>query len=187
MDMNLRARSAAAIVCAAFLSLVVPGSLLAQSDTAQISGFVKDPTGSVVPNATVTVTNEATGLERKTQTNETGYYVVSNLPPGSYTVTVEATGFKKFIRSQNRLEPNLPRTVDVTLEVGAVTETVEVTASVAAVQADTATVGRLVESSVIQNMMLNGRNPIWLALLKAGRPLGLLTGELQLRLDHGRS
>jgi hypothetical protein len=94
--------------------------------------------------------------------------VVSNLPPGSYTVTVEATGFKKFMRSQNRLEPNLPRTVDVTLEVGAVTETVEVTASVAAVQADTATVGRLVESSVIQNMMLNGRNPIWLALLKAG-------------------
>jgi len=166
--MSLRPRSAAAIVCAAFLSLVVCGSLLAQSDTAQISGFVKDPTGSVVPNATVTVTNEATGLERKTQTNETGYYVVSNLPPGSYTVTVEATGFKKFIRSQNRLEPNLPRTVDVTLEVGAVTETVEVTASVAAVQADTATVGRLVESSVIQNMMLNGRNPIWLALLKAG-------------------
>jgi len=165
--MQRHRKVAAAVVWAAAMFLF-SACVFAQSDTAQISGFVKDPTGSVVPNASVTVTNEATGLERKTATNETGYYVVSNLPPGSYTVTVEATGFKKFVRTQNRLEPNLPRTVDVSLEVGAVTETVEVTASVTAVQSDTATVGRLVESTQIQNMMLNGRNPIWLAMLKAG-------------------
>ncbi|MCS6952723.1 MAG: carboxypeptidase-like regulatory domain-containing protein [Bryobacterales bacterium] len=148
--------------------LIVVSHGFAQSDLAQISGFVRDPSAAVVPNATVTITNEATNAERKTQTNESGYYVVPNLPPGYYTVTVEAAGFKKFVRTRNKLDPNLPLTVDVTLDVGAVTETVEVVASVAAVQSETATVGRLVESTQIQNMMLNGRNPIWLALLKAG-------------------
>lgn len=157
-----------AVVCTAVMLFVVTAGLFAQSDTAQISGFVKDPTGSVVPNANVTIQNEATGLERRTTTNESGYYVVSNLPPGFYTVSIEATGFKKYVKTQNKLEPTLPARVDVSLDVGQVTETVEVTASVANVQADTATVGRLVESSQIQNMMLNGRNPIWLALLKAG-------------------
>jgi hypothetical protein len=141
---------------------------LAQSDTAQISGFVRDPSAAVVPGANVTVTNEATGLERKAKANESGYYVVSNLPPGFYTVAVEATGFKRFVKTRNKLDANLPATVDVTLEVGAVTEAIEVVASAAAVQSETATVGRLVESTQIQNMMLNGRNPIWLALLKAG-------------------
>jgi len=144
------------------------GMLVAQSDTAQISGFVRDPSAAVIPDASVTVTNEATGLERKTKANESGYYVVPNLPPGFYTVSVEATGFKRFVKTRNKLDANLPATVDVTLEVGAVTEAVEVVASVAAVQSETATVGRLVESTQIQNMMLNGRNPIWLALLKAG-------------------
>jgi hypothetical protein len=143
-------------------------SAYAQSDTAQISGFVKDPTGSVVPNASVVIRNEATGLERKTATNESGYYVVPNLPPGFYTLTVEATGFKRFIKTQNKLDPNIATTIEARLDVGEVTQTVEVTAAVATVQSETATVGRLVESSQIQNMMLNGRNPIWLALLKSG-------------------
>ncbi len=162
--MFTRARAVAVLVTAFFLM----GGAFAQSDLAQISGFVRDPSAAVVPNATVTVTNEATNAERKTQTNESGYYVVPNLPPGYYTISVEAAGFKKFVRTRNKLDANLPLTVDVTLDVGAVTETVEVVASVAAVQSETATVGRLVESTQIQNMMLNGRNPIWLALLKAG-------------------
>jgi hypothetical protein len=140
----------------------------AQSDTAQISGFVKDPSGSTVPGASIRVRNEATGVERRATSNEAGYYVVTNLPPGFYTVTVEATGFKRFVKTQNKLDASLPLTVDATLEVGAVTETIEVVASAAGIQSETATVGRLVESSQIQNMMLNGRNPVWLALLKSG-------------------
>ncbi len=140
----------------------------AQSDSSQISGFVKDPSGSIVPNVTVTVTNEATNQERKVQTNESGYYVATNIRPGFYTISAEATGFKKFVKTGNKLDASLPLTVDVTLDVGAVTETVEVVASTATVQSDTATVGRLVERSQIENMMLNGRNPMWLAQLKAG-------------------
>jgi hypothetical protein len=150
------------------LTLLVSLSAFAQSDLSQISGFVKDATGSTIPNASVTIRNEATGVERRLTTNESGYYVAPTLPPGLYTVTVEATGFKRFSKVQNRLEPALPLSVDVAMDVGAVTETVEVTAQAATVQSETATVGRLVEATQIQNTILNGRNPIWLALMKAG-------------------
>ena len=79
--------------------------------------------GSVIPNANVTLRNEATGLERRATTNESGYYVVANLPPGYYTLTAEAGGFKKFVKTQNKLDANIATMVDATLEVGAVTET----------------------------------------------------------------
>src|SRR4051812_5560238 len=79
-------------------------ALLAQSDTGAISGFVKDATGATVPNATVNIKNEATGLERKAVTNESGYYIVPNLPPGFYSVRVEASGFKRFESTNNKLD-----------------------------------------------------------------------------------
>ncbi len=157
-----------ALVSVLALGLVFSVPASAQSDTAQISGYVRDATGAVVPKASVTIKNEATGLERKTQTNDSGYYVVASLPPGLYTVTAESAGFKKAVKTENKLDANIATTVDATLEVGALTETVEVTASVAKLQTETATVGKLVEGTQIQNMMLNGRNPIWLALMKAG-------------------
>ncbi len=157
-----------AILCAFVLVSVFSTGAFAQSDTAQISGYVKDQTGAVIPNASVTVKNEATGLERKISTNESGYYVVSSLPPGFYSVSVEAPGFKRAIKTQNKLDPSIPATVDVTVDVGSVAETVEVVAQVAQLQSETATVGKLIEGKQIENMMLNGRNPILLALLKPG-------------------
>jgi len=147
---------------------VCAGLCGAQSDTAQISGFVKDSTGSVIPGVQIVIRNEATGMERRAITNESGYYVVSGLPPGFYTLMAEAPGFKRYVKAGNKLDPNIAATIDATLEVGGITETVEVVAPVAAVQSETATVGRLIETSQIQNMMLSGRNPLFLALLKAG-------------------
>jgi len=144
------------------------GGLFAQSDTAAISGFVKDATGSVVPAASVSVRNEATGLERRITTNEGGYYVATSLPPGYYTVTVEKAGFKKYVKTQNKLDANISGVVSATLEVGTVTETVEVVASVTQLQSETATMGKLIEEKQIKNMMLNGRNPLYLAQLKPG-------------------
>lgn len=141
---------------------------LAQSDTAQISGYVRDATGAMVPNANVTVKNEATGLERQTKSNESGYYVIPSVPPGFYTLTVEASGFKRFVKTQNKLDTSIPLTIDAQLDVGAVTEVVEVVASGAMVQSESATVGKLIESKQIDNMILNGRNPVLLALLKPG-------------------
>ncbi len=162
------------------LCLIFSAVGYAQSDTAQISGYAKDSTGAVIPGANVTLTNETTGLERQTTTNESGYYVVSNLPPGFYTLAVEAPGFKRFVKTQNKLDPNIATTVDAVLEIGAVTETVEVTATAVAIQSETATVGRLVESTQIQSMVLNGRNPLYLAILKPGvtrtGPLGFSYG-----------
>jgi len=150
------------------LLLARSGCAWAQSGTAQITGYVTDPSGSTVPAAVVTVRNETTGFERKVATNAGGYFVVTSLPPGFYTVTVEATGFKRHVKTSNKLDPNIASTVNVSLEVGRVTETIEVMASVTQVQSETATVGKLVESSQIKNMMLNGRNPLFLALLKPG-------------------
>ena len=112
--------------------------LYAQSDLGSITGFVKDPSGSTVPNATVTVQNEATGTERKTLTNDAGYFTVTNVPAGYYTVSVAAPGFKKFDATHNKLDPNAVATVDANLTVGAATETVEVVATAAPLQSESA-------------------------------------------------
>jgi hypothetical protein len=174
-------RGAMAVTAVAVFSLVS----FAQSDTAQISGFVKDPAQAVVPNASVTIRNEATGLTRNTATNEAGYYVIPSLPPGYYTVTVEAPGFKKFVKTQNKLDPGIALSVSADLEVGAVAETVEVVASVANVQSETATVGKLIENTTIQNAILNGRNPIFLALLKPGVRTGSSLASFSFSMTSG--
>jgi len=166
--MSLACLKSSTLLLAIVLTVVFGGLLNGQSDSAQMSGYVRDATGSGVPNSTIAIKNEGTGLERRATTNESGYYVVSALPPGFYTVTVEATGFKKFQKSQNKLDPNIAATVDLNLEVGAVTETVEVTASAATVQSETATLGKIVTTKELETLQLNGRNPIFLALLKPG-------------------
>src|ERR1051326_986415 len=140
----------------------------AQSDLSTITGTIKDPTGSSVPKAKLMVRNEATGVERSTNSSESGAFSVTNLPSGMYTVTVEAQGFKRYSSSGNKLDANLPLTVDVTLDVGTITESVTVQAVASRIQSETATVGALVEEAQIKNMILNGRNPILLASLKAG-------------------
>lgn len=163
-----------ACIAAIWLMCAATTVLYAQSDTAAISGFVRDPSGAVIPNANVTIRNEATSVERKATTNESGYYIVSSLPPGFYTVTVESTGFKRFEKTNNKLDPNISTTVDANMSVGQASETVSVTAEAPAIQSETATVGKLITSNEIRNIPLNGRNPLFLALLKPGVSGGAL-------------
>src|SRR2546421_240545 len=111
------------------LCLLTSISGFAQSDLGSISGFVKDPSGAVIPKARVAVKNEATGVERAISTNDSGLYTVTNIPPGLYTITADAPGFKKFTTTNNKLDPSAALAVDVSLTVGAATETVEVSAS----------------------------------------------------------
>lgn len=151
-----------------FAVLLLPLGAFAQSDASQISGFVRDTSGAVIPGADVTITNEGSGLERSTQTNESGYYIVPQLQSGFYTIAVESAGFKRAVTVQNKLDAALPLAVDVTLEVGQLTEVIEVTADAVQLQSQTATVGRLVESKQIDKITLNGRNPLFLAQLKPG-------------------
>ncbi|MGH9673367.1 MAG: carboxypeptidase regulatory-like domain-containing protein, partial [Bryobacteraceae bacterium] len=161
------------VVCVFLLAAV---SLLAQSDNSYVTGIVKDQSGAVVSSAKVTVKNEGTGFAREVRTNESGLYIATNLPPGYYTVTVEAAGFKKSETTRNKMDAGVPLSVNVDLTVGAVTETINVEASVAVLQTETATVGKTVERSQIENLSLNGRNPIFLALLKPGVRGGALNG-----------
>jgi hypothetical protein len=155
------------IAALAILAAATPAAF-AQSDTAAISGFVRDPSGANVPNATVNIKNEATGVERRVTSNDTGYYVASSLPPGFYTVSVEATGFKRFEKTNNKLDPSISTTVDANMQVGSATEVVNVVAEVQQLQSETATLGKLITQEEVKNIPLNGRNPLFLALLKAG-------------------
>src|SRR5437762_7158791 len=162
--------------CLLALALAISTQLYGQSDNAQISGFVKDASGAVVPGVTVSAKSESHAFERSSVSNDQGYYVISNLPPGLYTVTAELTGFKKFQVTGKKLDPNINSTVDVTLAVGEVSETVTVTSALSGVQSETSTVGKLVEGKQIEMLQLNGRNPLFLALLKPGVSGGALGG-----------
>ena len=148
----------------------------AQSDNSQVSGFVKDPSGAVITGAKVVVRSQSKGLERVAFTNSQGYYVVSPLPSDVYLVTVEHPGFKREAVTK-KVDPSISTGLDITLQIGAVTETVTVEASAAKVQTETATLGRLVDGKEIQLTELNGRNPLFLALTKPGVVGGLLNGN----------
>src|SRR5262249_52927258 len=140
----------------------------AQFDSGQISGFVREYSKAVIPNATVTATNQGNGDRRQTTANADGYFVFPNLVVGDYTITAEAPGFRRFVETNIKLSAASKISVDIELQVGAVTESVEVTASTSQVQTETAQVGRTVDTRQIQDLTLNGRNPIFLALLKPG-------------------
>src|SRR6266481_9888000 len=98
----------------------------AQTITASITGTVTDASGAIVPNAKITATNTGTSLSYPATTNQSGVYNLQFLPVGQYNVTAEATGFKKTVLGPFTLEVNQSARVDVALQVGDVTQTVEV-------------------------------------------------------------
>src|ERR1700746_2965977 len=100
----------------------------AQDITGRIVGTVTDPSGASVPSATVNIVNEATQATRKITADQNGYFVADQLPTGTYTVTGENTGFKKTTKTGNVVTAGGRLTVDLALQIGAMTETVFVTA-----------------------------------------------------------
>src|SRR5437867_4809112 len=158
-----------------FMSLASSGALFAQSDLGRISGFIKDPSGATIANAKVTVRNN-TGVERQTTTNDSGYYVITNVPPGLYTLSAEAPGFQRFETTNNKLDPNAELVIDATLTVGSASQTVEVSASAVLLQTESASVQKLITREQIDLLELNGRNPIGLAALVPGARSGTAAG-----------
>lgn len=156
-------------------SLAVLG-LFAQSDSTTINGTITDPTGAAIANAKVLARNQSTGAVREGSSSSAGTFVIPSVTSGQYTITVEVAGFKKFESKDNKIDANLPATINVTMQIGAVTETVEVAATVSAIQTETSTLGKLVEGKQLSDLQLNGRNPIFLALLKPGVRGGSLAG-----------
>jgi carboxypeptidase family protein len=172
----------------AAMSLAISITSFAQSDNTQISGYVKDSSGAVVAGAKVTVKSESKDFSRSGITNSDGYYVITSLPSGLYTISVEQTGFKRFETTSKKIDPNVAATLDVTLETGQLTDTVSIVASTATVQSETAALGKLVEGKQIDYIQINGRNPLSLAILKpgviggslGGNSFGLTTGGLNI-------
>jgi hypothetical protein len=150
------------------LVAVLATSVLGQAFTATVLGTISDGAGGVLPGVTVTVTNLATGQARTAVTDEGGRFSLPLLPPGTYRISAELTGFKTAVRDAVRLEVNQQQRADFTLEIGAISEEVTVTAELPMVQTTTATVGTVVSSKEAQELPLNGRNFLQLNLLVPG-------------------
>ncbi len=130
----------------------------AQTTTQQISGAVKDGSGAAVTTAKITVVQLSTGQVRSATVNESGNYVVPNLPIGEYDVSAEAAGFKKSTQKNVKIDVNAKLSLDLTLEIGALTESVTITADAAQVETSNGEVGRLITGQQATNLQLNGRN-----------------------------
>jgi len=140
---------------------------MAQQDQGQIAGTVLDASSASVTGARVTA-KSIQGVSRSTDTGENGSYVLTNLPVGLYEVSIQAPGFKRFVQTNVKVDIAARSTVDVSLDLGAVSDSVTVEATGVQLSQETAQIGRVVEARQITDLALNGRNPINLALLKAG-------------------
>src|SRR2546426_1376151 len=153
--------------------------------TAQISGTVRDSSGAVLPGVEITATQTDTGIARTTITNETGFYVLASLPLGPYRLEAALAGFRTFAQTGIVLQVNSNPVIDVALQVGQVSETVEVQANAAQVETRTSGVGQVIETQRILDLPLNGRNVTDLVTLSglavqtaASRGFGMRTGVL---------
>jgi hypothetical protein len=157
----------------ACLSLLWANAAHAQAETGDIVGTVTDASGAVVPGASVTATNVGTGVAQSAVAAGSGDFIFNQLQVGTYTVKVEAKGFKTFSATNIALSSGDRARVDAKLEVGDVAQTVEVSGTVApALQTDSSQVGSLVPSQTVEALPLNGRNLIQLVQLQPGVTAG---------------
>jgi len=161
----------ATVVCVIACLLLSGRPAAAQLTTADVLGTVTDAAGAVVTTAKVTIVNLATGDTRTVQTSSSGDFVVNLLPPGQYTVTVEAPGFRRSVTNLTLIAGDRAR-ADARLQVGEVTQTVEVTAQVPALQTDSSTLRDTVAAQSVQDLPLNGRNYITLVQTTVGATMG---------------
>src|SRR5438034_3632637 len=137
----------------------------AQGTTAQISGTVKDQTGAVLPGVEITVTQTATGAKRTAVSNETGNYVLASLPLGPYMLEAALPGFRTYLQSGIVLQVNASPEINIVLQVGQVTDQVEVQANAALVETHSTGIGTVVDNQRILELPLNGRNVTELVFL----------------------
>lgn len=157
------------------IALALSVSSIAQIGTSSVTGLVTDSTGAVVANAKVEVKNESTGVVYQGATSDTGKYTLPSLNPGSYSVTVIASGFQKYASFHNVLAVGQPLVVNVSLKVGAATESVEVESSYQRIETTNATVSDVITERQLKALPLNGRNPLTLLTMEPGvvqRPSG---------------
>ncbi|MGH9433691.1 MAG: carboxypeptidase regulatory-like domain-containing protein, partial [Terriglobia bacterium] len=139
-----------------------------QVDTGAIQGTIKDQSGAVIPGATVTLTNEGTGLKLTTTSGGSGDYTFTPIRIGTYTVSAEYKGFQRVDQKHVTVQVQQQVVVNITLPPGQVTQTVEVTGAPPALQTTNASVGQVIGQRQVNNLPLNGRNYTFLAQLSAG-------------------
>ena len=154
---------------------------LAWAQSGAAAGLITDPSGAVVPNATVMAVNEGTGLERSTLTNTVGFYSIQFLPAGNYRLQVQASGFRSTSRAGISLTVAQTARVDFALELGQMSQQVNVAATAPILDSDAASLGSLFGERAVQDLPLNGRNFVTLAQLSGGAhesvPFALSSGQ----------
>ena len=161
-------KRACGLLLALALVLGLQAVAYAQTGAASITGLVTDQSGAATPGVTVTATNQATNVEYTAVSNATGNYDILSVPVGTYVVKAALSGFKTTTLRPMTLEAKQIARVDLRMEVGALEDTVEVTAQSPVLQTETATVGEVLSGRTLESMPLNGRNPSQLALLMPG-------------------
>lgn len=151
-----------------FAIFIFASALSAQTATGTMIGSVADSSGASVPNAKVTLTNQATNITISTVTNGTGFYTFPYVPPGVYRIAVEAPGFQRQVHPDIRLEVGLSVRTDFALQVGKAQQEVTVTGGAQLLQTENATVGTVISPRMLNELPLNGRNPLALAALAPG-------------------
>ncbi|MGC1645420.1 MAG: carboxypeptidase-like regulatory domain-containing protein, partial [Candidatus Sulfotelmatobacter sp.] len=148
------------------ISVAVVG--FAQVDTGSLVGTVKDASGALLPGVAVTATNTDTGIATPTKTAQNGDYVITPLHIGRYSVSVEATGFRREIRKDIVLDVQQTIRLDFSLKVGSVSETMEISGAPPLLETESATLGNVVTAETVEELPLNGRRYTDLAELTSG-------------------
>jgi hypothetical protein len=165
---NSRALARAALFAAALALAIGTSPAHAQTVGGSITGLVTDQSGAAVPGASVSARNAATNVVYTAVSNGAGNYTITNIPVGSYVVKSELSGFKTATTRALSIEAQQTARIDFKMAVGAIEDSVEVTAEVAVLQTESATVGEVISGSTVQSLPLNGRNTGQLALLLPG-------------------
>ena len=183
-NMSRQLQTVAAALLLSALALVMPGA--AQENRATLVGSVNDPQGGAIPNATIKATNIETNSATTTTSNEAGLYSLPFLPVGRYRINVTATGMKTTVRDNIELRVGDRTQLDFQMEVGAVSETVTVTADTPLLESATASRGQVIDEEKVRDLPLLGRNPFLLAALASGVQITSSQGSISFRpFDNG--
>jgi hypothetical protein len=162
-------RSLFPLLCVACLSIdSIAAAGLSQTSTATLTGIVQDPTGAILPNVTISVTNTDWNTGYSTRTNEAGNYALPALSPGNYSIVATLPGFKRFTRDGVVLQVGYVGRIDIRLDLGSVEETIEVTEALRLLQTETSERSLVIDQQKIVALPLNGRDYNQLATLATG-------------------
>lgn len=159
-----------ALVFTALFSLAA--AVAYSQTTAGIVGSVRDQSGSIMPNVTVTITDTNTNVSRSVTSDAAGDYVATNLGVGEYQISAESPGFKRFVRKPVTLEVSQTARVDIALQPGEVTETITVSGTAPLIESERSSIGNVIDNKTIVDLPLNGRNFIRLGSLAPGTTRG---------------